>query len=139
MATSAKVELAEEPIDSATIIEPEQLRPQEEEGAILPLSDTDSDVAAQVFAVPELLDNILCNLPLINIVGVMRVNSTFRDLVETSLPLRRKTFMEPSTTMDFATAEEDKLVRDRSPHSKLLPCINPLAIGVMKQLGLVQT
>lgn len=50
--------------------------------------------AATVLAIPELLEEILSYLPNENVLVLQRVNSTFRDVIKQSSPLRIKLFMQ---------------------------------------------
>ncbi|KXT05310.1 hypothetical protein AC578_11104 [Pseudocercospora eumusae] len=53
--------------------------------------------AATVFALPELLENIILSLPLRSILTVKQVNKTFCASIDTSVCIRRALFLEPAT------------------------------------------
>lgn len=78
------------------------------------MEDSDDSAAAKVFAVPELLESILLNLPLSRLFTLQRVNSTFKGVIGGSIAIRRRMFLEPSQLNDVDEANQllsDKLLR----------------------------
>lgn len=57
---------------------------------------SDSTLAAKVFSVPELLENILRNLEVVDIMRCLEVNRTFRDTIEASSKLQTCLFLQPA-------------------------------------------
>ncbi|KXS95648.1 hypothetical protein AC579_10567 [Pseudocercospora musae] len=53
--------------------------------------------AATVFALPELLENIILSLPLRSILTAKQVSKTFCGTIDTSIWIRRALFLEPAT------------------------------------------
>lgn len=75
---------------------------------------SDDSAAAKVLAVPELMENILLNLPLSRLFTLQRVNSTFKGVIAGSIAIRRRMFLEPLQLNDFDEANQllsDKLLR----------------------------
>ena len=73
-----------------------------------------SDLALKVFAIPELLEEILLYLPLRPLFAIQRVNKSFRDTIAASDRLKRKMFLAYHTSG----------ISDPRPHAEDL--INPL-------------
>jgi len=63
-----------------------------------------SNNAITVFAVPELLENILLRLPPRRLLLVQRVNKTFRDHITSSIKMQVKLFFRPPPTATAAEA-----------------------------------
>ncbi|KAK4619789.1 hypothetical protein CLAFUW4_10846 [Fulvia fulva] len=59
-------------------------------------SKTEPRAAAQVCAIPELLENILLNVEPFKLFTLQSVNSTFQDLIQNTKSLRRRMCLEPS-------------------------------------------
>lgn len=55
--------------------------------------------AATVFALPELLENIILSLPLRSILKAKQVSKAFCDTIGTSIWIRRALFLEPATNV----------------------------------------
>ncbi|KAM0703189.1 hypothetical protein Q7P35_009127 [Cladosporium inversicolor] len=64
------------------------------------------DCASDIANTPELAENILAHLPAHAIASATRVNTTFRNLIQTSPTLQRETFMRPSNTTTTSTHYE---------------------------------
>ena len=62
-------------------------------------------LASKAFAIPEILEAILLQLPMQQIYTVQRVCRAFKLLTETSVPLRRKIFLEYKTARPIAIVE----------------------------------
>lgn len=50
--------------------------------------------ASQVFAIPEILENILLRLPMLDLLLAQRVDKTFRGVINSSIHIRRALFFE---------------------------------------------
>jgi hypothetical protein len=80
-----------------------------------------SPLASEVFAVPELLENILLHLPMLDLLTVaQRVNKTFLDTITSSVHLRRALFFEtrPQTQVEkdgYAAPNLNPLLRRMFP------------------------
>ncbi|KAF7195686.1 hypothetical protein HII31_03004 [Pseudocercospora fuligena] len=62
--------------------------------------------AATVFALPELLENIILSLPLRSILTAKQVSKTFCATIETSIWIRRALFLEPATNSRAAWSRQ---------------------------------
>ena len=62
--------------------------------------------ASPVFAIPELLENILVHVPEHDLLLAQRVNTFFRDITTTSSLLQRKLFFKADTVVEDGQAPE---------------------------------
>ena len=62
--------------------------------------------ASPVFAIPELLENILLRAPERDILLAQRVNTFFRDIITTSSHLQRKLFFIADTVLEDGQVSE---------------------------------
>ena len=63
-------------------------------------------VASSVFAIPELLENVLVHVPEHDLLLVQRVNTFFRDIITTSSHLQRKLFFKADTVIEDGQVPE---------------------------------
>lgn len=92
-------------------------------------TNKDLHAASKVFLVPELLEDILLNLPFNDIFICMRVNTTFKKTIDGSSKLRLKALVAQTTEL---TSEPNYEVL---PTVSKLPILNPLIHPVLEDLG----
>ena len=78
--------------------------------------------AAQVCAIPELLENILLNVDPIQLFTLQSINSTFHDLIRDTKALRRRMCLEPST--------DRKKAADILQHKRIQDVTQPFSINL---------
>jgi len=99
-----------------------------------------SPPATTVFAVPELLENILLKLPPLDLLLAQRVNKTFRDQINSSIHIQRKLFFKKDPALDEYKGNVinpflSRLVYHAFPHCG--PCIRePVCAGEVNHCGL---
>ena len=64
--------------------------------------------ASRVFAIPELLENILLHLPECDLLLAQRVNKSFRDVNTASLHLQRKLFFTADVKSEYGMGSDLK-------------------------------
>ena len=62
--------------------------------------------ASAVFAIPELLENILVHVPEHDLLLAQRLNTFFRDIITTSSHLQRKLFFKADTVVEDGQVPE---------------------------------
>lgn len=84
--------------------------------------EASNDAAAtKVFAVPELLENILLNLPISRLFTFQRVNSTFKGVIGGSVAIRRRMFLEP--TQIYNREDMNQLLSDLTLRQATYPFV----------------
>ena len=58
-------------------------------------------MAAQVLAIPELLENILVHADVVQLFAMQRVNPTFHDVIAGSKSIRCRMLLEPTDKHDY--------------------------------------
>ena len=82
-----------------------------------------TNAAAKVFAIPELLEDILLHLDMKQLFSLQRVNSSFHGTIKKSSPLRQKMWLDTGVANGWTKNAVNPLFLDKTDRGVLYPVL----------------